>query len=245
MAINMSLINKPYKIFIDYNNIVFKNKYALKHLNNRSALFMSKKLNTSYKEGAKADKIVNKTFGHTVTFLNNSGIKTTLEEYHEFVYDSIDWDVLKLHVKNSDYDPIIDVHLLNEFQKTQKCILFTNSPKIWIDNTLELLDTSAHVLFDDIVICQEVEQLKPNEHMYSEIQKKYPDEELLLIDNNFLSVTRRSKHWRTHLHKYNDTVFTSAQKLIHGMGYEFSDDIALNNILYPDADNLDLDLDIR
>lgn len=245
MAINMSLINKPYKILIDYNDIIFKNKHALKHLNNRSTLFVSKKLNISYSEGVKIDKITNKTVGHTVTFLNNSGIKTTLEEYNEFVYDHIDWGAFKSHIKNSDYDPLIDIHLLNEFQKTQKCILFTNSPRIWVDNTLELLSTSSYTLFDDMVICQDTEELKPNDHMYDQIQKKYPGEELLLIDNSFLSVTGRGRYWRAYLHKHDDTIFTSAQKLINDMGYEFSDDIALNNILYPDADNLDLDLDIR
>ena len=81
--------------------------------------------------------------------------------------------------------------------------------------------------------------------MYNQIQKKYPDEELLLIDNSFLSVTGRGRYWRANLHKHNDTIFTSAQKLMNDMGYEFNDDISLNDILYPDADNLDLDLDIR
>ena len=121
-------ISQLFKIVIDYDGVIFKNPHAMEVVSNRSAQFVSKKLKMTYANARMVNTTRYKVHGHTVNYLKSVGVNTTLEEYNDFVFNHIDWDDIEMNICDNDYEPIIDVHLLNKIQK-QKSILFSNAPR--------------------------------------------------------------------------------------------------------------------
>ena len=139
-----------------------------------------------------------------------------------------------MNINNMDYDPIIDIYLLNKLQN-QKCVLFSNAPRLWVDKTLEKMGTKQNILFDEIFTCDSLEQLKPNKVPYAAIEEHYPDTDLLFIDDSILNVHGLGERWKPHWFKPNDTIFQCGCKMIEKGGYMMTED-DFDTILYPDLE---------
>lgn len=227
--------NRPFKLVLDYDGVVFKNPHAMETVSSRSAKFVSKKLNMSYNDARMVNATRYKVHGHTVKYLQHLGIDATLEEYNDFVFNNIDWEDIASNIKNEDHESIIDVYLLNKLQK-QKCVLFSNAPRLWVDKTLEALETHADVLFEDVFICETLDQLKPNIKVYEDIEKKYPDEDLLFIDDSILNIHGLGERWKCHWFKPKDNLYQCGHKMIEDEYLQDVENLDMNVILYPDVD---------
>lgn len=229
---------KPFKLVLDYDGVVFKNPHAMETISSRSAKFVSKKLKMSYSNARMVNTTRYKVHGHTVKYLQHLGIDATLEEYNEFVFNNIDWEDIALNIRDEDHEPIIDVYLLNKLQH-QKCVLFSNAPRLWVDKTLEVLGTHADVLFEEVFSCETLDQLKPNIKVYENIEKQYPDDDFLFIDDSILNIHGLGERWKPHWFKPKDNLYQCAYTMLED-GY-MNDVEDLDTILYPDVD-FDLNL---
>lgn len=198
-------MNQSFKLVLDYDGVVFRNTRAMRVVNDRSNQFVNQKLRTCNTRRMMC--------GHAVNYLNAMGVSVDVEEYNEFVYGRLRWS--EMYVDEEDRTPIVDVHLLNKFQN-QKSILFSNAPRIWIDNTMDMIGIRPHTLFDDVYTSETAEQLKPNGEMYKTIEARYPDVDLLCIDT--LSVNGLGQRWKTHCFKQEDSLYLRGVDMI--MQYE-------------------------
>lgn len=230
----MSTFTQPFKLVLDYDGVIFKNPYAMQLVSNRSAQYVSKKLKIPYANARMINTSRYKVHGHTVKYLQHIGINTTLEEYNDFVFNHIDWNDIEMNIINKDYDPIIDIYLLNKLQN-QKCVLFSNAPRLWVDNTLEKLGTKQSVLFDEIFTCDSLEQLKPSKEPYTDIEECYPNTDLLFIDDSILNIHGLGERWKPHWFKPNENIFQCGCKMIEAGGY-MDNNNDLERILYPDLE---------
>jgi FMN phosphatase YigB (HAD superfamily) len=224
---------KPFKLVLDYDGVIFKNPHAMEAVSSRSAKFVSKKLNISYKGAKTVNATQYKVHGHTVKYLQHVGVDTTLEEYNEYVFNKFDWDNLSLNIKDDDHEPIIDVYLLNKLQQHQKCVLFSNAPLMWVDKTLEALGTHTDILFDEVFSCETLDQLKPNMKVYEDIESHYPDDDLLFIDDSFLNINGLGSRWKPHWFKPTYNFYQCCCKMLDER-YVYVAEYILDTILYPD-----------
>jgi FMN phosphatase YigB (HAD superfamily) len=221
-----------FKICLDFDGVIFKNPHAMKIVSNRSAQFVSKKLKVSYANAKLINSTQYKVHGHTVNYLIHTGVDTSLNEYNEFVFNHIDWDNVEMNLTNEDYEPIIDIHLLNKIQK-QKSVIFSNAPRVWVDKALEKLGTHHNVLFDQVFTCETLNQLKPNNKPYEEIEEYYPNTDLLFIDDGILNLHNLGDRWKPHWFKPTDNIFQCGKKMINDGAYLNTIE-TLDSILYPD-----------
>jgi len=213
--------NLNYKLLLDYDGVVFNNPRAMKLVSNRSAQFVANKLDMSFTNARMVNSTRYKVHGHTVNYLNHIGVDTTLEEYNDFVFGKIDWNLIDLSICEDDYNRIINVQLLNQYQN-QKSILFTNAPYIWVERTLEKIGTNPHVLFEDIYTCENsVDMLKPNKNIYEHIESNYPETDLLFIDDGYLNVQGLGENWRTHLFRKDDDLYFAGRELVDCRNYNY------------------------
>jgi FMN phosphatase YigB (HAD superfamily) len=226
---------KPFKLVLDYDGVIFKNPHAMEAVSSSSAKFVSKKLKISYRGARAVNATQYKVHGHTVKYLQHIGVDTTLEEYNEYVFNNIDWGDLSLNIKHDDHEPIIDVYLLNKLQQHQKCVLFSNAPRLWVDKTLEALGTHTDILFDEVFSCETLDQLKPIMKVYEDIERHYPDDDLLFIDDSILNVRGLGARWKPHLFKSKDNLYQCGCKMLDDGYVDVTEDI-LDTILYPDVD---------
>lgn len=227
-----TLVRRPFKLVLDYDGVVFKNPHAMEAISNRSAKFVSKKLKMSFSNARMVNTTRYKVHGHTVKYLQHIGVDTSLEEYNEYVFGNIDWDDIALNLKNDDHEPIIDVYLLNKLQG-QKCVLFSNAPRLWVDKTLEALGTHVDILFDEVFSCETLDQLKPNEKVYKDIERRYPDDDLLFIDDSILNIHGLGERWKPHWFKPTDNLYQCGYKILEDGYMDVIED--LDTILYPDV----------
>ena len=209
---------KNFKLVLDYDGVVFRNPYAMEMVSNRSAQYVSKKLKMSFSNAKMVNSTRYKVHGHTVKYLNDIGYDATLEEYNDFVFGEFDWDDLYRNVQDSDYDPIIDVLLLNKVQN-QKCVLFSNAPRVWVNKTLEILGADQTALFDIIVTCETLDELKPAPTLYEDIEECYPEDDLLFIDDSILNLHGLGKRWKTHWFKPKESLYVEGCTLMKEYGY--------------------------
>ena len=228
------IYTKPFKLVLDYDGVVFKNPHAMETISSNSAKFVSKKLNISYSKARMINTKRYKVHGHTVKYLQHLGIDATLEEYNEFVFDNIDWKDIALNLRDEDHEPIIDVYLLNNLQYHQKCVLFSNAPRLWVDKTLAILGTYADGLFEEVFSCETLDQLKPNIKVYENIEKHYPDNDFLFIDDSILNIQGLGERWKTHWFTPKNNLYQCAYTML-GDGY-MNNAEDLDTILYPDVD---------
>lgn len=213
-----AISSSSFKLVLDYDGVIFKNPYAMEMVSNRSAQFVSKKLKMSYSNARMLNATRYKVHGHTVKYLNDIGTKATLEEYNDFVFGNLNWDQLKMNIIDADYDPIIDVLLLNKVQD-QKCVLFSNAPRVWVDNTLKALGADQSALFDIMVTCETLDELKPNPTLYNVIEECYPDNQLLFIDDSILNIHGLGERWKSHWYKPSESLYTEGCKHMKNNGY--------------------------
>lgn len=210
--------SQAFKIVLDYDGVIFKNPYAMEMISNRSAQYVSKKLKMSYANARMVNSTRYKIHGHTVKYLNDVGVDATIDEYNDFVFNSIDWNDIEMNIRNADYDPIVDIYLLNKIQN-QKCVLFSNAPRIWIEKTLESLGTKPDIMFDTMFTCETFDQLKPNPMVYKDIEEKYPETDLLFIDDSILNIHGLGPRWKTHWFRPSDHIYQCGCNIMKDGGY--------------------------
>jgi FMN phosphatase YigB (HAD superfamily) len=223
---------KSFKLVLDYDGVIFKNTHAMEAVSNRSAKFVSKKLKMSYNNARLVNAAHYKVHGHTVKYLQHIGVDTTLEEYNDFVFNNIDWNDIASNIKDDDFEQIIDVYLLNKLQ-VQKCVLFSNAPRLWVDKTLEALDIQADELFEKVFTCETLDQLKPNMKVYDEIEKHYPYTDFIFIDDSILNIQGLGERWKSHLFIPEENLYQCGYKMLEN---EYINVENLETILYPDLD---------
>lgn len=207
-----------FRLILDYDGVVFKNPYAMEMVSNRSAQYVSKKLNMSYSNAKMLNSTRYKVHGHTVNYLNDIGVDSSLEEYNDFVFGGFDWNDLRMNIRETDYDPIIDIQLVNNLQE-HRCVLFSNAPRIWVDNTLDTLGTKTDLLFDHVFTCETISDLKPGTKMYEEIEDYFPEDDFLFIDDSILNIHGLGDRWKTHWFKPGHNIYTEGKKLMEKHGY--------------------------
>lgn len=208
----------PFKLVLDYDGVVFKNPYAMEMVSRKSAEYVSNKLNMSYANARVVNSTRYKVHGHTVKYLNDVGVKATLEEYNDFVFGDLNWEDLQRNIMDADYDPIIDILLLNNIQK-QKCVLFSNAPRIWVDNTLKALGTDQGDVFETMFTCETLDELKPSPKLYDDIESCYPEHDLLFIDDSILNIHGLGSKWKTHWFKPTEDLYKEGCNLMQEHGY--------------------------
>lgn len=202
-----------FKLVLDYDGVIFKNPYAMEKVCDRSAQFVSKKLNMSYNNARMVNTTRYKVYGHTVKYLNDVGVDATLAEYNSFVFENIDWDDIEMNIRSMDYDQVADLHMLNEFQG-QKSILFTNAPRTWIEGTMGCMGIDPESVFESMFTCERLEELKPNLAVYELIEHIYPQTDLLFIDDSILNIHGLGHRWNPYWFKPYDNIYQCGCEMI-------------------------------
>lgn len=209
----MSTILHPFKIVLDYDGVVFRNPYAMERVSDRSAQYVGKKLRVSHADARLMNTTRYKMHGHTVRYLNDLGVDATIEEYNSFVFENIDWDDIGMNIREADYEQLADVYFINE-EMHQKCVLFSNAPRMWIDRTLACVGTDAESLFETVFTCESLEQLKPNPVVYDAIEDYFPDADLLFLDDNLVNVHELGPRWKPHWFKPHDNMYRRCREMV-------------------------------
>lgn len=202
-----------FKIVFDYDGVLFKNSKGMNMVSERATEYVSDKLNVSYSEARRINKIQYKIHGHTVKFLQKNGIKTSMEEFNDYVYGGLDWKEIERNLDVTDVMRFVDLSNLNNFQR-QKSILFSNAPEFWVNETLNIMGGNTELFFDDVYCAESIYELKPNPCNYDLIERNYPNDKLLFIDDTLLNVSNLGERWATRHFKDTDNVFEVGTELI-------------------------------
>lgn len=182
-------------MLLDYDGVVLRNNVANNLVAKRAGLYtrnvISIKNNYMVDNQAAADMCFNlyKGFGHTLLGIHAVGIKdpnVCLKDYNNFVYSHIDYDELRL--TNNDMQ---DVKKLVELchEKGVSTYMFSNSPKIWIHETLGYKQKE---LARDIVDVRDIlnvrdddaSMLKPQPTIYDLVDRMFADCDIIFVDDS-------------------------------------------------------------
>lgn len=207
-------------VLIDFDGVVLRNKAASSLVAKRAGLYTwhalqnrkNKYQNYSIGVSESLELCANlyKGYGHTLLGLKDLNISSSLKEYNDYVYSSINYDNLIIH----------NNHMHDVYQLTNFCnaidvpiLMFSNSPKLWIENMMacnrDLLDTlidvrdTLHIQDDDATF------LKPNKDIYDLISKVFYNYELIFVDDSACNIKAplKNKQWKNVLFcDINDTI---------------------------------------
>lgn len=182
-------------VLIDFDGVILRNQHASNLIAKRAGLYTWHSLQSRQKKyhnfsvglNESVDLCANlyKGYGHTLLGLKNLNLNTSLHDYNKYVYSDINYEKLVMHNNNMH-----DVHkLVNECNENNIPILmFSNSPKIWIENML----SCQPILFESIVDVRDTLHikddddifLKPNIEIYNLISKVFYNYNLIFIDDS-------------------------------------------------------------
>jgi FMN phosphatase YigB (HAD superfamily) len=182
-------------LLLDYDGVVLRNNVANNLVAKRAGLYtrnvISMKNNYMVDNQAATDMCFNlyKGFGHTLLGIQAIGLNdpnVCLRNYNRFVYSHIDYDELRL--TNNDMKDVKKVVELCR-EKNVSTYMFSNSPKVWIKQTLGYQQQElAHDIADvkDILNLRDDDatMLKPLPAIYDLIDHMFSDCEIIFVDDS-------------------------------------------------------------
>ena len=70
------------------------------------------------------------------------------------------------------------------------------------------------MFFDEVYSAESIYELKPGRVLYDLIEKDFPEEKLLFIDDSILNVSNLGERWSTRHFKETDRVYEAGAELI-------------------------------
>lgn len=200
------------KLLLDFDGVILKNKNILKYQVSRSAKFVQKHTHLSLKKSHEINKVFYPKYGHTVIMLNELFHKhTTLEEYNEFVFDT-------LLISKLDY--LIDEKTYNHgnaFTRMFECdntYVFSNAHLHWIEYFSESFD--LNIQSKKIIWPQNINNLKPFARAYDTVHEKFGiHTNITFVDDSpkNLEYPKTLSNWNPILFEPEDDIETLDHKL--------------------------------
>jgi FMN phosphatase YigB (HAD superfamily) len=189
------ITNNPFKnipstlskmnILLDFDGVILQNKKLEQIITKRSVDYVYSKSNTCYTYAANYNRKMYKKLGHTALIFNNSAnYHHEVCEYNEKVFHELDFDKdIKPFINNEDVLHVSEI--LNSFEGNNKPGLFTNTPLIWVYETLGMLGFEIDNVFNtDMMFTSDEGFVKPKMDAYSKVNSFLEKQQIVFIDDN-------------------------------------------------------------
>jgi len=205
-------------ILLDFDGVILKNEKIERIINERSIQYVAKKTNTSYAQAKIHNSEMYKKLGHTALSLNNS---TTYHqevcEYNSEVFHKLDFDSdIRPHITREDISHVQNV--MQCFEGSNKPGLFTNTPLIWVYETLGIIGFDIEDVFNaDSMFTSDDGFVKPKLDTYQNVNTRLKYRELVFIDDNEKNIvpSERFDNWiGIHVPKNNTNMLYNYSSLL-------------------------------
>jgi FMN phosphatase YigB (HAD superfamily) len=182
-------------LLLDFDGVLLKNKKLDQIITKRSVDYVYSKSDKCYTYATNYNRKMYKKLGHTALIFNNSlNYHHEVCEYNAKVFQDLDFDKdIKPFMNNEDILHVSEI--LKSFDGNNKPGLFTNTPLIWVYETLGILGFDVERVFNtDLLFTSDEGFVKPKMDAYDNVDSFLKDEHIVFIDDNekniFPTVTR-------------------------------------------------------
>ncbi len=200
-------------ILLDFDGVVLRNERICSVINDRSIQYVAKKKNMRYNDAKTYNSRMYKSRGHTaLSFDNSMTYHDEVCEYNLNVFHNLDFNQdIRPHINEHDVSHINE--LLLSFEGGKKPGLFTNTPLLWVHETLGMLGFDIDEVFDtDLLFTSDKGLVKPKLDAYEYINRCCEDEHIVFIDDSEKNINACEKYdnWiGLHVPTYNKTLLYS------------------------------------
>lgn len=173
------------KLLLDYDGVVLKSRSLSDYQLRKSAMFVEKHTKLPFDKCQKMNKKYYPRYGHTVTMLNCLFKKpVTLEQYNDYMFNKKD-----LHELSWLVFPHTKQHaqsFIDLFNVCDNCnidwYIFTNAHVDWVMHFARICELPIDE--KKVIWPSTLDLLKPKAQSYDNIEKRFPDETLIFIDDS-------------------------------------------------------------
>lgn len=196
---------KP-QVLLDFDGVLLRSKKAANIIKKGCASYVGTKMNSCSSEQATAmNAYLYNNFGHTVIGLKALGYASSLEEFNDYIYNTIDYhDIYEDINKMGAFDVSGLEYLLDT---SDGVYIFSNAPYTWVYNIMNACcpnDILNKTKYYDTLNC-----LKPNLNLYNEVYTKLSrsdEEQLIFIDDSIKNFEMILNDDRFHCMLFNPNI---------------------------------------
>ena len=195
------------KILLDFDGVLFHNKYVHDYIALKSIDYVRTRSNTKFEDAIFINKHGYTKHGHSALIYGNN--PTSIHMYNHHVYNQHS-NLLKKLIKTSITKE--DSYYLRDLMSMKdiyghEFVLCTNTPKWYCEYILNMLDTSCEELFRNDVFTSDNGRVKPCKEYYDNIENRLRLEHYRFVDDSILNIQGigNRENWTGYLvHDKND-----------------------------------------
>lgn len=161
---------------IDFDGVILRNHPIQTIVAKRCNAFVAKKMSLEAPRAEAKNKELYETTGHTLLGLKKIGVRTSLKEFNEFVYNHINYEEELANFEHTHYADIdgLDslLHVCHDENITP--FVFSNAPSTYVYEILKRMAKTPH-LINHLHTADQVTKdlLKPDKDAYHAIERNF------------------------------------------------------------------------
>jgi FMN phosphatase YigB (HAD superfamily) len=192
---------KSIGLLLDFDGVLLNNEKINEKIEHRAAKFVGKKMHISESSARTLNRKHYKKYGHSVYMLNHffkkrgANAMVTLEEFNTYLYQrdfAQECCTLINHKDKRLFSHwMYAIETLRKKNLVDEVCIFSNSPRIWMTDSLQYMDEAYSDQIEAIISVPEKydDLLKPNKSVYTAFENdKAHIDKIVFVDDNITNL---------------------------------------------------------